>query len=129
MIDVTDKMIFLSGPITGKEHNNVAAFAVATERLREAGAAYVYNPAHKSSNAHSEKRSHMTHKDYLLDTIHELTERKKRSQTWEWVIPRKYDMLVLLDGWQDSDGARMERAVALECGIPVYELFDVLGLG
>ena len=126
MIDVTDKVIFLSGPITGKEHNNVAAFAVAAEQLREAGAAYVYNPAHKSSNAHSEKRSHMTREDYLLDTIHELTERKKRSQTWEWVIPRKYDMLVLLDGWQDSDGAQVERAVALNCDIPAYELKDVV---
>lgn len=127
MVDVTDKVIFLSGPITGKEHNNVAAFAVAAERLRAAGAAYVYNPAHKSSNAHSEKRIRMTHGDYLLDTIHELTKREKRSQTWEWVIPRKYDMLVLLDGWEDSNGARMERAVALSCNIPVYELADVLG--
>jgi hypothetical protein len=31
----------------------------------------------------------------------------------------------MLPGWQDSDGARAEREVALSCGIPVYELSDV----
>lgn len=126
MIDVTDKMIFLSGPITGRDYHNVAEFAVAHDKLKNAGAKYVYNPSIKHLSMGNDKRRAMEHADYLTDTINELTKREKRSQGWELIIPRKYDMLVLLDGWEESDGAITERAVAMACGIEVCTLVEVL---
>lgn len=126
MIDVTRKVIFLSGPMTGIERNNVAAFAEAHHDLKEAGAAYVFSPADRYLRQRQEVAAIKTHADYMTDCIHELTDRKKRSQGWEDVIPRKYDMLVSLPGWESSEGARAERDVARACGIEVRDLGEVL---
>lgn len=37
-------------------------------------------------------------------------------------VGAKYDLLVSLPGWEESDGARLERAVAEAIGIPCAEL-------
>ena len=37
-----------------------------------------------------------------------------------------YDVLVSLPCWQDSAGARLEREVAVACGIDVCELAEVV---
>ena len=125
MIDVHGKRIFLSGPITGTEHHNVAAFAEAHERLKEAGASYVFDPAVGYLYQRQSLASAKTHEDYMTDCLHELTDRKKRTQGWEEVIPRKYDLLVSLPGWEGSDGASTERVVADACGIDVCDLREV----
>lgn len=127
MIDVRGKRIYLSGPMTGKPDYNVAAFAVAHARLNEVGADYIYDPAIRYLALEARKAEVMTHEDYLCDCIHELTQRKKRSQGWETVIPMRYDMVVMLEGWEDSEGAMHEAAVADACGIPVHEIAEVLG--
>lgn len=126
MTDVHGKRIFLSGPITGMDHHNVAAFAVAHDDLKEAGAAYVFNPAMRYLGQRPDLAAAKTHEDYMTDCIHELTDRKKRTQGWEQVIPRKYDLLVSLPGWEKSDGATEERAVAEACGIEVCDLWEVI---
>lgn len=126
VIDITDKTIFLSGPMTGHDHYNVAEFSVAHNKLKNAGAKYVYNPAIRHLSMGNDKRKAMKHEDYLTDTINELTKREKRSQGWELIILRKYDMLVLLDGWEESEGSYVERAVAVICGIEVCTLGEVL---
>ena len=126
MIDVSGKRIFLSGPMEGIEHNNVAAFAEAHDYLKGAGADYVFNPAIGylcQSQRHARLR---THEDYMTDCIHELTDRRKRTQGWEDLIPCKYDMLVSLPGWEESRGASTERAVAVACGIECRDLAEVL---
>lgn len=125
MIDVRGKRIFLSGPMTGHEHYNVTAFAEAHARLKEAGAAYVYNPTIGYLCQKQEVAALKTHADYMTDCLHELTDRKKRTQGWEEVIPRRYDLLVSLPGWDDSEGAVTERTVAEACGIECCDLEEV----
>lgn len=125
MIDLSGKRVFLSGPMTNQRLYNVSEFAEAHARLKQAGARYVYNPALGYLCQKPEVAAIKAHEDYMTDCIHELTERKKRTQGWEDVIPRKYDLLVSLPGWEKSDGATKERVVAEACGIDCADLEEV----
>lgn len=125
MIDIKGKRIFLSGPMTGRWLHNVSEFAEAHARLKQAGAKYVFNPAIGYLCQRTETEQVKTHADYMTDCIHELTERKKRTQGWEDLIPRKYDLLVSLPGWEESDGAITERTVADACGIECVDYEEV----
>ena len=125
MIDLKGKRVFISGPMLGRWLYNVSEFAEAHARLKEAGAAYVFNPAIGYLCQRQGLATLKRHEDYMTDCLHELTERKKRTQGWEDVIPRKYDILVSLPGWEESDGAVTERTVAEECGIECVDLEEV----
>jgi hypothetical protein len=56
---------------------------------------------------------------------------------WEDAMDRCYrtikglsptrDCLAMLPGWEQSRGARAERELALEIGIPIYDLADLSG--
>lgn len=106
------KRVFISGPMTGMPDWNRAAFADAECMLRKAGAREVYNPAADSPLGED---SH-THEHWMLRTLHHLTMlvycySDDGNNTPHW------DMLLLLPGWEDSRGARVERDVAAACGI------------
>lgn len=125
MIDVKGKHVFLSGPMTGIDHYNVAAFCEAHARLKEAGAEFVYNPALKYLIKKQRKLAAMGHGDWMADCINELTKREAHDQTWHDVVPLKYDLLASLPRWERSDGATKERTVAEACGIETCELEEV----
>ncbi len=125
MIDVNGKRIYISVPMSDRRLHNVAEFAEAHARLKCAGAAHVFNPTIGYLCQRNEVAALKDHDDYMTDCVHELTERKKRTQGWEDVIPRKYDLLVSLPGWEDSDGATTERVVAEACGIECADLEEV----
>lgn len=118
MIDVKDKDIFLSGPMSGIENNNVAAFCDAQATLYQMGASYVYNPAMEWIGRRCPKDR--PHEYWMIGCMHELTAYDNDR------VPR-YDMVVVLEGSGDSIGALTERSVARACGIPVYEFADVVG--
>ena len=114
------KKVYLSGPMTGKPHYNVDQFAIAEAICRkECGATTVYNPAAAWVNERLPSGVQPTHEDYMRISIHELTRRG--------VTPNSifYQHLVLLDGWAESEGARLEYQVARACGIQVIDLCDV----
>lgn len=117
-MDLRGKRVFLSGPMTGLEHNNIAAFAVAHALAHESHAARVYNPAQMWANEPEGTYEDKTHEDYMLDCVNELTRRDYRGKP-------TYDLLVSLPGWRESDGASHERDVAEHCGIPCVELDDL----
>jgi len=119
---IRGKKVFLSGPMTGFENHNVAAFAEAHAQLKEAGARYVYNPAIAYLNCESMymKRSHGF---FMRRCLHELTSVDLGNER------PMYDFLVSLPGWQDSLGACTERMVAESCEIQCIELDEVLGDG
>ena len=119
MVSFVGKRVFLSGPITGREDFNRAEFAKAERIVRNLGAGMVYNPAELPSADDAHRHSH-----WMIRTLHELTE--------YFGFPRiemnnkpMYDVLVLLDGWRESDGARVERVVAAACGIDVLEMVNI----
>lgn len=113
-VTIEGKRVFLSGPMTGHKHFNVAAFVDAHITLVDAGAKSVYDPALRWLNADTDITARKTHEEYMRESIHMLT------------APVGWDVVVLLPGWEDSEGAVHEAAVAEACGIPRVELCEAL---
>lgn len=90
--------IYVSGAMTGIENYNHPRFNAAAARLRAAGMD-VTNPA-----------------EYPF------------VDGWEWADYMKRDIILLmqcdsiymLEGWSDSNGARIERKLAMDLGFKVY---------
>jgi hypothetical protein len=89
--------IYIAGPMSGLPDFNYPAFHAAAERLRGLGFD-VENPAENP-----EPRCG-TWLGYMRMALTQLA---------------KCDGVALLDGWQDSRGARIERELALKLGLPV----------
>ena len=119
--DFFGKNVFLSGPMTGIDGWNREAFANASAYVRDRGAASVHNPI---VNAPTGWRAPDSHEGYMVQSLHTLT-------GWDYGdfaehanrLP-DFDALVLLPGWESSEGAIAEKAVAVACGIDVVELGD-----
>ena len=97
--------IFISGPITGKPDYNKPAFFEAEHTLEQMGHA-VWNPV----KLHPRNPDDFTALDYL--------------SVCYGMIDRS-DMVVLLDGWQQSEGAMLEASYAESKGITVLEACDL----
>ena len=116
--DFTNKHAFVSGPITGKPNFNAELFDAAEALLYELGAATVWTPISLTPlYGHDEQ----THEGYILLNLHPLTAFYRDKGE----VRRGVDCVVMLPGWQDSEGARVERVVAEACGIDVIEWDEV----
>lgn len=109
--DLTDKRVYLSGPMTGIIDHNAPAFADAERRCRDAGAAMVFNPA--TAWGHSDRHPSW----YMRHDLNRLT-------LTEGERPL-FDCVVLLDGWYASEGASLEYQVARASGIALVNLREV----
>lgn len=95
--DIKFKRVYLSGPITNvKNYKGLFMFA---EELVGWEAEQVYNPASQIPSSSSWKQA-------MHRCLSEIT---------------NYDTVVMLPGWNVSRGARLERDVALACGIRVVD--------
>ena len=92
---------YVSGPMTGYPANNTAAFDRACALLRDRGY-QVVSPHEKVSEALG-----LTWEEYLREDIRHLLD--------------CYGV-VMLPGWPESKGARLELSIALALGMPVYYL-------
>lgn len=96
--------IYISGPITGQPNRNAEAFSSAKMRLKALG--------HSSINP--------LDLDYIEDF----------GDDWYLNLRRdlKYlvscDALLLLPGWEESRGAKLEIIVALQLDMPLYNFDD-----
>lgn len=118
--DVTGKAIFLSGPMTGIENDNVAAFCDAHAKLQRLGARKVYNPALVLLE-HPEYRN-WSHEQWMTFMLRELT----MCHVMDVQVVSRYDMVVQLPGWQSSEGAKAEYFCARACGIESVPLDCVI---
>lgn len=97
-------MIYISGPMTGLPELNFPAFQAAASLLRAAGLD-VLNPAELDHHPES---------------------------TWASCLRRDIaalmacDSILMLDGWMQSKGARLERHIAVQLGMQVH--YDIDGL-
>lgn len=109
--DFSGENVYISGPMSGYKRWNKPAFDDLELELKERGAIDVYNPA-KTVPAGEDP---WTHEQRMLMSIHILTMLGRGE-----CVP-KYGSLVLLPEWDRSKGARLERKVAMECGINVFQ--------
>ncbi|EOS50946.1 DUF4406 domain-containing protein [Adlercreutzia caecimuris] len=93
--------LYVSGPVTGRDNRNLDAFQSAQRALVDAG--------HTAIIPHQIVPLSATHEKAMRACINDLT--------W-WMGGFAYDGVALLEGWEASDGACLERAVAVACGIP-----------
>lgn len=116
-IDITGKRVYLSGPMTGIEDYNRAAFDRAALDVMDAGAYEVYDPSE-----HIDEYAQLSHERCMALSLRELI----AERPWVDEVEPYYDLLVSLPGWQDSAGARLEREVAEAIGMEVHDLGEVL---
>lgn len=125
MVNLKGKAVFLSGPMSGARFYNVAGFAEAHAKLKVAGVHEVYNPAIEYLDT-TARESVAPHEFWMRRCIQELTKPERTNSIFENDMSAHYGALVSLPGWQESEGARTERMVAEACGIPCYELDEVV---
>ncbi len=89
--------IFLSGQISTRKYTEAKNHFERVEIDLTKRGKFVINPA--------ENIKRDSWKDYMRDSIRQLV---------------GCEAVVMLDGWQESKGATIERNLALELGIPVY---------
>lgn len=100
--------IYISGPMTGHPDNNMYAFQMAQTTLKEHGY-NVINPHEISETVNIrffEMGKVAEYEDYLKEDIIQMLSHA--------------DCVLVLPGWCNSKGAKLEVAIALACGIKVY---------
>jgi len=99
--------VFISGPANGLPDRNVSAFHAAGNALRAVGHVVVY-PTHIDAPAKSDRLAHVRASLVQLVTC---------------------DAIYLLDGWERSEAARLEHAVAgvLHMGV-IFGVHNALAL-
>jgi len=97
--------VYLGGPMTGLPEFNYPEFDRATGRLRAAGI-----PVHNPAEMH-DGRTDLPREVYMRESLASVL---------------KCAAVVMLPGWQESSGAKIEAITAASTGIPVYEYADFL---
>lgn len=101
--------LYLAGPMRGHEFFNATAFFTAAGELRKKGY-HVYNPHELDS---------LTGFNCLTNTIDDLNLKSTIRIDIEFILEHS-DALCMLPGWEESKGARAEKAVAEWAGIEVF---------
>ena len=116
-MEVKGKRVFISGPMTGMPDLNVGVFAVAHHRLKEMGAKEVYDPA--LAYLERKRTKSMTHGRWMRVCLFKLT------LPDQWDEDSAWHALLSLPGWEQSEGARLERMVAEAIGMEIIEAEEI----
>lgn len=95
-----DKLVYISGPMSGYEEHNKAAFDAARDKLQADGYR-VCSPVDTSNHLGHD----LTHEQFLRFDFHRVLEA---------------DFVVALDGWEQSKGATAEILMAVRVGTKVW---------
>ncbi len=98
--------LYIIGPVTGVPEDNRPAFEDARRRLANVG--------YQAEIPHSFIPAGTPHKQAMLLSISDMTSVDIRGKK---IVPF-YDGIALLPGNEKSQGARIEKLVAEQCGIP-----------
>ena len=115
MFDFEHKAVYLAGPMAGRKDGNRAEFAAAESTLYSLGARFVFNPCEYYRRGNS--LPEWPRCEFIRHNLHMLTGGRPHRPN--------FDVLVLLDGWAHSDGAKAERSCAELCNIPILSLKDI----
>lgn len=108
---MTMTIVYIAGPMTGHEDFNYPAFHAAGDMLAEYGFNFI-SGAHKGGECDTPPApgEEKPWKDYMRKAVQDLS---------------YCDLIYLLDGWEDSRGARLEVEIAQSIGIPRLILEDL----
>lgn len=118
-MNIQDKSVFISGPMTGLPLFGTEAFVKAHGICKLAGAKHIFDPALIWLDEPLKTSLDKTHADYMQQCLHELTRPNMFGDA------TRYDFIVQLDGWQNSSGARFEAECAEELDIPCISIHDI----
>lgn len=112
--------IYLAGPMTGIPHFNYPAFNAAAATLRADGH-HVFSPAEHDTEMHGKDISNPTGCAETAAREHGFSRRDALKADLAWICDNA-DAIALLPGWEQSTGARAERALAHALNLTVIEL-------
>ena len=114
--------IYLAGPMRGIPYFNFPAFHAAAAKLRTEGHE-VFSPAELDESMHGEGFSKENKTGDLVQAARNygFDLRYVLARDLEYICI-KADAVALLPGWEKSQGATAERAVAIALGLKVIEL-------
>lgn len=99
--------LYIIGPVTGMENENIEEFYRVKRKIWDAKRYEVTVP-------HEFILSETPWDIAMLCSIHKMTASIKTP----WGKTRRFDGIAMLDGWEDSKGACLEKQVADAIGIP-----------
>lgn len=103
------RRIYLAGPMTGIAEHNYPAFREVSAWLRGKGH-YVYSPHERLPQTDGDR----------VGTV----ELRQAFADYARFICLEADTLVLLPGWKNSQGAKAEHQLAVNCGLDMIEWVD-----
>ena len=112
------RVAYLSGPMTGYEDFNYAAFGSAAKVLREGGW-YIVSPHENDRGSTHHQRSYYLRMDYTTLVHGKVDEYDGRLKVPECVI--------VLPGWENSAGCNMELHIAKDLELPIFEFSHISG--
>ncbi len=110
-VETTLRSCYLAGPMRGYEENNFPAFHKQAAWLRAAGWK-VFSPAER------DEADEALNGDWMIDAQTGLD----YFMQYDLAAVCQTDAVVLMEGWVESQGARLEAAVATEISHPVFEI-------
>lgn len=115
--------VYLGGPMRGIENFNFPAFNAAAAKLRAAGHT-VFNPAEKDIERHGGvdiSAGNAAGCEVTAAKIHGFDLRVALGADLAWICAEA-EAIALLPGWENSKGAKAEKATARALGLQVIYL-------
>lgn len=114
--------IYLAGPMRGIPEFNFPAFHAGAAKLREQGHT-VFSPAEHDIERHGTdiSKGNATGDEKIAAEQHGFNLREALGADLAWIC-KHADAVALLPGWENSKGARAEKATATALGLTIIEL-------
>jgi len=110
----TPHTAYLAGPMRGKPLYNFQLFAVAAMEMRSRGI-FIYSPAERDLASGFQPHLPLDHPDQKFD-LHEAFD-------WDFRAIQEADAVILLPGWEDSDGTKREIILAQTLGKDIFQYY------
>lgn len=122
LASIAGRKVYVAGPMRGIPLFNFPAFNAAAEALRKIGC-HVFNPAERDNETHGTDISAGNLTGNAAQATKDLGFNLRDALGDDLAfICREADAVALLPGWQNSKGAKAERAAADALGLVIIEL-------
>jgi hypothetical protein len=122
LASIAGKKVYVAGPMRGIPEFNFPAFHAAATALRSIGCT-VFNPAERDNETHGTdiSKGNATGDEAQATKDHGFNLRDALGDDMAYIC-KHAEAIALLPGWQNSKGAKAERATADALGLIIVEL-------